>query len=278
MRAILITLLSLLLLSSCNDDASHYNGYIDADMVYLSSDYPGRLATLVVQRGQEVHTGQLLFKLEQDDLNFSLDASKLARKNLLAQKKVLQNQTNYSNLNYRRIVKMRKADAASQDSLEKARTDLLVLRDKLQALSFQIQQNTVDYEKIQWQKQRKEAKSLHNGIVFDTYFTQGEYIQAGQPLLSVVTKEHIKVVFYVPEIHLSQLSLGQKVNLSSDGNAKLATGVVSYISKTAQYTPPIIYSKDERSSLVFRVEARIVKPDLAALHLGQPVTLEVLHG
>ena len=81
------------------------------------------------------------------------------------------------------------------------------------------------------------------------------------------------MVFFVSEKELSHIRLNAKVAIASDGSPKLATGTINYISKIAQYTPPIIYSRENRASLVFRIEARIDNPDLNQLHLGLPISL-----
>lgn len=263
-------------LSACHEEPVHYNGYIDADMTYLSSNYPGRLAALAVYRGQTVQQKQLLFQIDQTDNHLDIEMSRLTQKNLLAQRQELLNQIHYDELNYRRIATMRQSDAASQNDLELARTDLQVLKHKLEALDFQIKSSEVNTAEKEWEQRQKENHALNDGIIYDTYFNPGEYVQAGQPIASLITKDKIKVLFYVPESALSRIKLNDLIRVSSDGAPRLVQGVISYISNTAQYTPPIIYSREERSALVFRVEARIVSPDLAQIHLGQPVTVEFI--
>ncbi len=264
------------LLSSCNNSGPQYNGYIDADLSYFSSNFPGRLTSLLVHRGQAVQKNQLLFKLEQTSEQFGVSISELNKKNLLAQRQELINQIQYDEINYRRNVKMRKQNAASQNDLDLAKKDLDVLTDRLKALDFQIKSSGVDIADKDWQRLRKENYATDTGIIFDTYFTKNEYVQGGQPVLSLLTKKNIKVVFFVAEKELSQLRLNAKVAISSDGVPQLATGRINYISKIAQYTPPIIYSRENRESLLFRVEARIDNPSLNALHLGQPISLVIL--
>jgi len=262
------------LLSSCKDDDSVYNGYIDADMTYLSSNYPGRLTDLFVVRGQSVNKDQLLFKLEKTDESFKVEMSRLTQNNLNAERQGILDTIHYNEINYRRTLQMRKQNAASQNDLDIAKKDFDVSKSQLAALDFQIKTNRVDTEDIEWQMARKENYASNQGLIFDTYFTKGEYVQAGQPVVSLITKQNIKVIFFVPEKDLSKISLNDKIQLSSDGSSHLATGTIRYISNTAQYTPPIIYSREDRGNLVFRVEARIDKPNLNQLHLGQPVSLE----
>lgn len=272
----LILLSFIFLLCSCREQDSIYNGYIDADMTYLSSNYAGRLTDLCVMRGQNVTKDQLLFKLEKADENFKAEMSRYTQNNLLAQKQEIIDTIHFNEINYRRTSQIRRQDAASQNDLDMAKKDLDVSKNKLAALDFQIKSSRVNTTDIEWQVARKENYATDPGIIFDTYFTKGEYVQPGQPVVSLITEQNIKVIFFVPEQDLSKISLNDKIKLSSDGHQHLATGTIRYISNTAQYTPPIIYSREDRKNLVFRVEARIDNPNLNQLHLGQPVSLEFI--
>ena len=49
---------------------------------------------------------------------------------------------------------------------------------------------------------------------------------------------------------------------------------MSFIAKQSEFTPPVIYSVEERSKLVFLVEALPEKP--GALRVGQPVDVSVV--
>lgn len=266
----------IFLLCSCGEDDSLYNGYIDADMTYLSSNYAGRLVHLFVVRGQAVQKNQPLFKLEQTSEKFGVDISEFTQNNLLSQRKEILDQIRYNEINYRRTLQIRKQDAASQNDLDVATKDLDVLKNQLAALDFQIKSSQVDTADKQWQVARKENYATDSGIIFDTYFTQGEYAQAGQPVVSLITPQNIKVIFFVPEKDLSKIQLNHKIKLLTNGNALLGTGTIRYISNTAQYTPPIIFSREDRQSLIFRVEAGLDKPDLNQVHLGQPVSLRLV--
>jgi HlyD family secretion protein len=272
----IVYLLIICLLTACKEEHPHYNGYIDADLTYLSSNYAGRLSDLLVNRGQSVNPHQLLFKLEQTSEQFNIEKSQLSRQNLLSQQQEIQDRLHYYDINYQRISHMHQQHAASQNDLDLAKRDLDISTNQLNAIKALVKNTTVDIEDKRWQATRKENSATDSGIIFDTYYNVGEYIQAGQPIVSLITQGHIKVIFYVSEAQLSQLFLDQKVNIISDGQTAFGTGKIRYISNVAQYTPPILYSREERASLVFRVEAGIDNPNLNQLHLGQPVTLEIL--
>ncbi len=272
----LLLLFFFCFLCACKENPRQFNGYIDADLIYLSSNFPGRLTTLAVLRGQSVEKKQFLFKLEETSERYAVEISKYNHNNLLAQRQQIISQIEYDEINYRRTKQMRSNHAASQNDLDVAKRDLDVHKQQLAAIQFQIDSSQIDTADKQWQLTRKEGYAEESGIIFDTYYTKNEYIQAGQPVLSLLTKQNIKVIFFVPEPYLSKLFLNQKVHISSDGNPNLATGTIRYISNIAQYTSPLIYSREDREELVFRVEVGILKPNLRNIHLGQPVSLELI--
>lgn len=230
--------LMMALVSACGKPPHQYNGYIDADLTYLSADYPGRLAHLRVVRGQSVQKHQLLFKIEQQSEQDHVVMSQDSKDNFLAERKGIMDQLHYAEVNYHRTITMMKQHAASQNDLDLAQRDWDVLKNQLHGIDAQIKSSKTDIANKKWQLEHKEGYSTDKGIIFDTYFTKGEYVAAGQPILALVTRQHIKVIFFVPENALSNIRLNQKVKISNDGNPNFATGIIRYISNTAQYTPP----------------------------------------
>jgi HlyD family secretion protein len=59
--------------------------------------------------------------------------------------------------------------------------------------------------------------------------------------------------------------------VSCDGCEKGLTAKVSFIARSAEFTPPVIYSQEERAKLVFLIEARPEHPE--KFRVGQPVTV-----
>ena len=64
------------------------------------------------------------------------------------------------------------------------------------------------------------------------------------------------------------------LSIRIDGAAQPVAGTVSFISPQAEFTPPVIFSEQARSKLVFLVEIRTAPELAAALHPGQPVDVE----
>jgi HlyD family secretion protein len=100
---------------------------------------------------------------------------------------------------------------------------------------------------------------------------RGEWVPAGAPVVSVLPAANVKARFFVPETELGRVRVGQGVKLACDGCGAPIDAKVSFIATQAEFTPPVIYSKDSRAKLVFLVEARPSPADAVKLHPGQPV-------
>jgi HlyD family secretion protein len=107
--------------------------------------------------------------------------------------------------------------------------------------------------------------------VQDTFFVAGEWVPAGRPVASILPPANVKARFYVPEAALGNVSVGKPVEIRCDGCPGPVAAKVSYVSTQAEYTPPVLYSKESRTKLRFLVEARIDDPHSAKLKPGQPI-------
>lgn len=276
MRQLIFICLFTLFITACKKEDNVFYGYVDAQLVYLSSDFGGRLTDLAVEKGNLVQARQLLFKLEQTSELYHVEMSQFNSQNLLAQKEELLAQLKFYEINYHRIQGMRKHNAASQTDLDAATRDLKVYQEQIADIDAKIQNSQVDTKDKKWQVSRKENFAPEWGLVFDTYYTRGEYVPAGYPILSLITQNNIKAIFFISEEKLSKLKLNDRIKISTDKEPNLAEGHIFYISNIAEYTPPIIYSREERQKLVYRVEAKIDSPNFSKIHLGQPVSLEII--
>ena len=121
---------------------------------------------------------------------------------------------------------------------------------------------------------RRKVTSPGTGVVQQIYFRQGEMVPAGRPVLALLPPENIKLRFFLPESMVPKIAIGDTVGVSCDGCPADLTARVSFIAQTAEFTPPVIYSLEERSKLVFLVEARPEKP--TALRVGQPLSVSLV--
>ena len=110
-----------------------------------------------------------------------------------------------------------------------------------------------------------------SGTVQQIYFREGEMVQAQRPVLSIMPPGNMKLRFYVPEPDLPKLAIGDEVRVTCDNCAADLTAKIYFIATTAEYTPPVIYSLDERNKLVYLIQARPSRPD--DLRVGQPISV-----
>ena len=123
---------------------------------------------------------------------------------------------------------------------------------------------------------RRKLASPVSGAVQQSYYRPGEMVLAGRPVLSILPPGNIKVRFFIGEAMLPTIALGDAVQVSCDGCREPIGARVSFIARSAEYTPPVIYSLEERNKLVFMIEARPEKPD--GLRVGQPVQVALRGG
>jgi HlyD family secretion protein len=118
---------------------------------------------------------------------------------------------------------------------------------------------------------KRQVKAPSDAQVQDIYFRAGETVNAGQPVLALLPPANRRIRFYVPEPLLATVALGHIVGLSCDSCKAGLQARISFISSEAEFTPPVIFSEQERAKLVFRVEARPL--DGTNLPIGLPVTV-----
>ncbi|MFP3758158.1 HlyD family efflux transporter periplasmic adaptor subunit, partial [Cupriavidus sp. SIMBA_020] len=83
--------------------------------------------------------------------------------------------------------------------------------------------------------------------------------------------QNLKVRFFVPEAAIASLAPGRTIAIHCDGCAADVSARITYVSRAAEYTPPVIYSRETRGKLVYMIEARPAPDAAARLHPGQPV-------
>jgi len=126
-----------------------------------------------------------------------------------------------------------------------------------------------------WRLEQKSVMAPVAARVQDTFFVEGEWVPAGRPVASLLPPGNVKVRFYVPETILGGLQSGKEIEMRCDGCPAPVTAKVTFISSQAEYTPPVLYSRESRGKLLFLVEARPAPADGARLRPGQPVDVRL---
>jgi len=225
---------------------SAYQGWVEADLIFVSPDEAGRVVTLNVREGDSVTAGSVIYKVDDDLQQADLNQTKAS---LLNAKQT-----------FDRAQTLAKTGSGTQANSDSAEMGLRVAEARV---------NT-----SQTRLARRTAYAPASGTVQQIYFREGETVPAQRPVLSIMPPGNLKVRFFASEAELPRLKLGDDVRISCDNCARDLTAKIYFISTTAEYTPPVIYSEEERSKLVYLIQARPDRPD--ALRVGQPVSVSLI--
>ena len=242
-------LISALSLSACQETsqgAGTLGGYVEGEALYLAAPGSGQLQTLTVERGDLAHDGQTLFTLDNTREQAAL-AEATAR------------------------LEQAKAQAIDLNIAQRSSELSVVQASREQAATANIQAVEAGVTQARWQLEQKTVHAPGDAQVLDTFYHQGEWVPAGSPVVSLLPPENRKIRFFIPEPQLGGLQTGQQVQVNCDGCGAAIPMTISYISPQAEYTPPVIYSKDSRAKLVVMVEAVPSPADALKLKVGQPV-------
>ncbi len=250
-------------LAGCSSKSpNEFQGYIEGEYVYVASPLGGALTNLAVHRGEEVKTGQLLFELERGSEAAALDE---ARKNLSrAQANLVLSEAAFA----RRVQLRKDQGVISAEELDQARAQ----RDADQA---QVESEIAALDKAQWSFDQKQQFSPANAFVHDTLYRPGEWVAAGNPVVELLPPGNVKVRFFAPQVALPRIKPGQTVSVTFDGGQRAYSATVNYISTQAEFTPPVLYNRENRAKLVYMIEAKFSPADAADLRPGQPVDVRI---
>jgi len=250
MKPVLPILLALMLGLAACDRANNgaLQGWVEADLIFVSPDEQGRVESLKVREGDRVKKGDLLFTLDDD----------LQRSELQVRKTSVEN----AQQAFDRAQQLLKTAAGTQKTYDDAEA---ALRQAKANLDWQ-----------QTRLARRTGISPADGVVQNIYFRPGETAPPGRAVLSLLPPGNLKIRFFAPETGLAKVKYGQTVAVSCDACPAGLTAKVTFIASSAEYTPPVIYSREERSKLVYLIEARPSDPD--KFRVGQPVTVMLQDG
>jgi len=306
--------LTVFALAACKEDVvPGWQGYVEGEYVRVASPMAGALQALKVERGQMVTKGAPLFVLEQEneaaarreaELRVQQADARLAnlekgkRPDELAAIEAQQAQAQaalaLSRANLARQEKLVAAGFVSHAVLDEARTALdrdaghvaevaaqskvarLAARpDELAAARADAQAARAALAQAQWRLGQKAVPSPVAGTVQDRLYLPGEFVPAGSPVVVLLPPENLKLRFFVGEPELAKVKLGQALRAHCDGCGAAIAASVRFVSTQAEYTPPVIYSRENRAKLVYLVEAGVAAPDAARLHVGQPIEVRL---
>lgn len=301
---------ALTILAACSPTAApQIQGYIEGEYVRVAAPFAGKLQQLAVHRGDTVAAGAPLFALERENEDAArreaaerMRAAEARLADLRTGKRPTEvasfdqqlrraNATrDLSAAQLRRQQELHRAGFVSAAALDDARTQLK--RDEAAVADLQAQVATAKLPartqeihaaeaeakaarevvaQSEWRLAQRAIAAPVSGRVHDTYYVVGDWVPAGSPVASLLPPGNLKARFYVPETQLSPLKIGQAIGLGCDGCPTGLTATVDFVSDRAEFTPPVLYSKENRGKLVYLVEARLGADAAKDMKPGQPI-------
>ena len=269
-----LCLVLLIFTVSCSGHPSkEAQGYMEGRYTYIATPVSGVLKTLFVDRGMFVKKGEPLFVLEMQPESDAYQAALENLKQTIASRDAIAFNLAYAKITYERYQILLPKRAIDQSRLDQAKANYHALLAGLDEVDAAIASKKASLHQAKWTQDQKIISAPQNALVFDTYYRLGEYTIANQAILSLLSPSDIKAIFYVNETILGAIKLNDSIAVQCDGCSRAYSGRISFISPTAEYTPPVIFSNETNEKLVYRVEASFLPKEALNLHPGQPVTV-----
>lgn len=292
---------------------AHFLGYVEGETTLIASPVAGRLVSRAVSRGDVVVRRAALFAVDPAaaDAQVARYSAAVAEANaqlenimtgkrdvelevIRQQRAEAEASLAYAEDDYKRAselvvrgnaTRVRVDQAKSQVAQLKARvaqlkaqeaaSDLPGRTNELRAAQSRVTQAMANLAEAMSHQANLAPVAPADAQVDDTFFDVGEWVGAGQPVVSLLAADKVKLRFFVPEAVIGQVRTGMPVTFAWDGGPPAQKATVSFVAPRAEFTPPVIYSDSARQKLVFLVEAKLAA-GTPPLRPGLPVEVGLL--
>lgn len=309
----LALMLAALALAGCDKPPPRdaFQGYVDAEFLRIAAPEGGWLATVSVRKGENVAAGAPLFalddalqraavaqaratleKAESDLADLLTGARPEEIASIEAQLAEAEASLDLARVQLTRQIQLARTHVASEQALDQARAaaeqaearrnrtraDLATARlparaDRIVSARAAVAAARAALEQAEWHLGQRIVTSPAPGMVDDVLRRTGEWVPASGAVVSLLPPDATKAVFFVPEARRASFHTGDTVTLACTGCPPGLTARVSRIAQDAEYTPPVIYSRETQAKLVWRIEA-IIAPAPGGPTPGQPITVQ----
>jgi len=292
------------------------SGTIEVTDVEVSFKVPGRVRERLVDEGELVKAGQIVARLDDDDLRLDVAQREQDREVLTANLRELENGfrkediaradaavgrvkadaerlkadfARQETLFQREVISRRDFDAAkaayesSRAALREAVAQQELMhrgprREQIDAARARLGQSREALELARTRLGYTTLSSPMAGLVLAKHVEPGEQVAAGTPIISVGDMANTWMRAYIAETDLGRVKVGQKARVKSDTwPDRRYEGTVSFISPEAEFTPKSVQTEKERVKLVYRIKITIPNPTME-LKPGMPVDAEIATG
>ena len=282
-----LPLLAALPLNGCNrgDEPDAY-GNFEATEVIVSAEASGQLLWFTPDNGQKLDSGSMVglidttqLALERDQVTSERGAGTSRATEVSHQLDVLEAEREIAQRGYDRTRRLHSEQAATAQALDQAEREYRVLGAQIEAT--RAQRRTVEHDitttgarlaQIEDRLRKSRITNPRTGTVLTSYAEPGEFVQQGQPLYKIANLDSMELRAYVTEPQLSLVRIGQAADVTIDVSGqdrKTLTGIVTWISAEAEFTPTPVQTREERADLVYALKIRVPNSD-GAVKIGMP--------
>ncbi len=287
-RRIPIFIWLLLILFGCSKDADEgiYTGVLEGRSIQVPALAGGKILQLRVDTGQTVQAGDTLALIDTTELDLQFQQFCGALKELQAQIEIAgtalrrsQADLDYVSEKYQRVQSLVKNQSVPQQNLDdlanqlqQAQAGNQTAKQNFQVLAARREQLLAQQRLVQKKITDATILAPTEGVIFNKYFEESEVVPPMNPVVELIHIRDLDVKIYVAEKTLPKIRVGQEVKIRADGLDQEMTGILSWISPKAEFTPKAILTPENRTSLVYAVKIIIANPEGVLKH-GMPVTV-----
>ena len=288
MKKIIIALV-IVGLTACNSNEDKADGYgnFEATEVTISAEANGKIEFLNIEEGVVLEPNAAIGLIDTIQLYLNKEQLLAAKttifsksKNVQSQTNVLQEQLKTTLIEQKRVQNMFTENAATKRQVDEVEGKVNVLQEQIKSVRTQDapiinEAKSIDVQiaKINDQIEKSKITNPIKGTVLAKYAEPNEITAFGKPLYKIADISEMTLRVYVSETQLSNIKVGQQVTVKIDTENEMKSypGTVSWIASSAEFTPKIIQTKEERVNLVYAVKVS-VKND-GGLKIGMPAEM-----
>ncbi len=291
-----IRLLALLLISltlSCKHQRPESDAYgnFESVEVLVSSEIQGKVMELNLEEGQEVDKDQIVGYLDSLPLYYKkqqliaqVQAAEARLFQVADQVSVLLEQKDVLETELQRVENLVNEGSAPVKQLDDVKGQMRILKRQIkatesqkQSIAAEIRSLLFQVSQVQDQLSKSIIRNPIKGTVLEKYIEAGEIAMPGKVLYKLANLSELKLRVYISENQLSQIKIGDKVDVYIDhkqNKERKYEGIISWVSSKAEFTPKIVQTKEERVNLVYAVKIDVANDGY--LKIGMPAEVVFL--
>jgi len=248
-------------------------GVVTTDELIVAPEIQGRLEGLYVREGDSVTNGELIAQIRPElwraDEAFYASSQRQSTADLAQAQADLEN----ARQNFERIAGLYSNHVESAQARDAARATYEADRARVDAVKQQIDAAAAQKQKAQVYLNYTKIFAPTNGIVDTRAALQGEVVNAGQAIVTLINPDNLWVRADVEETYIDRIHLGDQMEVRLPSGTTRA-GTVFYRGADADYATQRDVSRTKRDIKTFEFRLRCDNRD-RALAVGMTAYVEL---